>query len=434
MKNLWNDSADIKNDFPSLSKNIYTPVLVIGGGLAGILTAYLLKNNGIDCVLVETNRVGMGITKNTTAKITSQHGLIYADLLSKIGRENSGKYLFANENAIKKYKSICKNLDCDFSETSAFVYSRCDSYRIENEVKTVKELGLDAEFVSNIELPITIKGAIKFKNQAQFNPLKFINHISKDLVIYENTPAILIDKNHVSTPKADITAESIIITTHFPFVNRYGFYFLKMYQQRSYVLGLKNAQNLENMYIDEKENKLSFRGYNDILLLGGGGHRTGEVGGGYGFLKHQAKIIYPKSEIAYSWATQDCITLDGMPYIGKYSKKFDNIFVATGFNKWGMTSSMVSAQILSDMIVGKKNPYASVFSPQRFTLNKRFFIHLGKTLKNFVYPSKKRCSHLGCALKYNRQEHSWDCACHGSRFSKEGDLLDNPATKGVNIE
>lgn len=434
MRNLWLNNTKKQSNYSKLCSDTNVDVLIVGGGLTGLICAYMLKNKGINCVIIEANRIGMGITRNTTAKITSQHGLIYADLVNKIGKENSKKYLLANENAIRKYKEICQDFDCDFCEGSSFVYSRRSANIIKNEVNSVCELGLNAEFVQNIEIPIKIEGAIKFNNQAQFNPFKFINHISKDLVIYEKTPAISINKNRVVTPQANINADIIIVATHFPFIDHYGFYFLKMYQQRSYVIALENAQKLQNMYIDEKDGGLSFRGYKNLLLMGGGGHRTGESGGGYNFLKHNAKILYPNAKCLYSWATQDCITLDGIPYIGRYSKKFNNIFVATGFNKWGMTSSMVSAEILSDMITGKRNPYESVFSPQRFSLNKKFFMHMGKTVKNFVYPSTKRCSHLGCTLKYNKQEHSWDCPCHGSRFTENGKLIDNPATKGVNIE
>lgn len=433
MKNFWTQDIDDEIRHIDFSNNIKTEVLIIGGGMAGIMIAYLLKNKGIKCVLIEANKIGTGITKNTTAKITSQHGLIYRRLINQIGKENAAKYLSANENAINKFRKICQKIQCDFVNAPSSVYSIGNLKKIEDEVKAVNDIGFKAEFISDIEIPIKIKGAIKFDNQAHFNPIKFIQLISKDLVIYENTCATSVEKNSVSTSKGKIIADNIIIATHFPFINKLGFYFLKMYQQRSYVIALKNAEYLKSMYIDEKSGGLSFRSYKDLLLFGGCGHRTGETGGGYNKLKCIAKILYPHAKPTYSWATQDCITLDGIPYIGKYSKKHDNIFVATGFNKWGMSSSFVSAEILSDMVMGKKNQYESLFSPQRFTLNKRFFIHVGKTVKNFVFPSKKRCSHLGCALKYNKQEHSWDCPCHGSRFSENGDLIDNPAMKGVKI-
>lgn len=434
MKSIWEYDINAKHPYPALSGSVKTSVLVIGGGITGLLISYFLKSKDIECIVIEAKKIGMGITKNTTAKITSQHGLIYDQLINKIGKENAAQYLLANENAIKKYRSICQDIDCDFITLPSYVYSTDNDKIIEKEVTAVQKLGEDAEFVSDIEIPLQIKGAIKFNDQAQFNPLKFINHLARELVIYENTPAISVDGHNVLTPNGKITAENIIIATHFPFINTHGCYFLKMYQQRSYVMALQNAQRLKGMYLEEKESGLSFREYKNLLIIGGGGHRTGEPGGGYEYLKKKSQILYPNSEELCSWATQDCITLDGIPYIGNYSKSLSNVFVATGFNKWGMSSSMVSAEILSDMITGREHPYKNVFSPQRFTANKKFFIHLGKTIKNFVYPSTKRCSHLGCALKYNKQEHSWDCPCHGSRFTENGDLIDNPATKGANIE
>ncbi len=431
MKSIWQDTTKDRKIYPSLEGEVNTSVAIIGGGMAGLLTAYLLKKEGIDCTIIEAKEIGMGVTRNTTAKITSQHNIIYNDMINNIGIEKASMYLESNEDAINKYKDICEGINCDFKILPSFVYSKNNKSKIKEEVNAVNKLGLKAEFVSDIEIPINIAGAIKFNNQAQFNPLKFISYISKDLKIYENTFANYIEGNSIITDKGKINAEKIIVTTHFPFMNKYGFYFLKMYQKRSYVLALENCPKINGMYIDECEGGLSFREYDGKLLLGGCGHRTGEQEGGYKELRNEAKKLYPESKETHYWATQDCITIDKISYIGKYSNKLDNVYVSTGFNKWGMTSSMVGAEIICDMILGKKNKYEDVFSPQRFNFNKEFFIHVGKTLKNFVYPSTKRCTHLGCTLKYNKQEHTWDCPCHGSRFTDDGKLIDNPAQKGL---
>ncbi len=433
MKSLWIDSVNLEKR-EKLFKDIKTSVAIVGGGMAGLLTAYFLKRKGVDCIVLEAKRIGEGVTKNTTAKITSQHNLIYADLITNIGTEGAKKYLLANENAVKLYKDICKNIDCDFCELPSFVYTVKDRRKIEREVLAVNKLGFNAEFVNKIELPIEVLGAIKFNKQAQFNPFKFIDYISKNLTIYENTMVREIRNDELITDKAKIKAENIIITSHFPFINKYGFYFVKMYQHRSYVLALKNAQKLNGMYIGDSDGELSFRSYNDLLLLGGFGHRTGKISEGYGGLERISKKLYPKSEVMYHWSTQDCMSLDNIPYIGKYSSNKSNMFVATGFNKWGMTSSMIGANILSDMLIGKKNQFEEVFSPQRFVINKQVFINLFETIKNFIVPTTKRCSHLGCSLKYNKQEHSWDCACHGSRFDSKGNVINNPAMKNINLK
>ena len=215
-------------------------------------------------------------------------------------------------------------------------------------------------------------------------------------------------------------------------INKHGAYFLKLYQQRSYVLALKNAGNIDGMYLDGAENGLSFRNFGDVLLLGGGGHRTGKQGGGWEALEKYAKRYFPHSHEISRWATQDCMSLDGIPYIGRYGKYTQDLFVATGFNKWGMTSSMVAAMILRDLVQGRKNPYADSFRPDRSIWHKQLFYNAVESMVNLLTPTKPRCPHLGCALQWNRQEHSWDCPCHGSRFDEHGKLLDNPAAGDLN--
>lgn len=287
--------------------------------------------------------------------------------------------------------------------------------------------------MSEIPIPIRTSGAIKVENQAQFNPLKFIANISQKLNIYEDTFVKEIRGNSAFTEDFKIRFKKIIVATHFPFMNSYGAYFLKMYQSRSYVVGLKNSPLVDGMYLDAAQDGLSFRKYKDMLLIGGGGHRTGKNCGGYGELMNFINTNYSKSEKRYFWATQDCMTLDGIPYIGQYSKNTPNWFVATGFNKWGMTSAMAAAQILTDLIMDKKSSFSEVFSPYRNIFKPQLFINLSETFVNFLTPTVKRCPHLGCALKWNSQELSWDCPCHGSRFEPNGKIIDNPAKKDANV-
>ena len=277
-------------------------------------------------------------------------------------------------------------------------------------------------------MPFPTAGGVCFPHQAQFHPLKFLNGIVRDLAIYENTPVVSLTKSGAVTEHGTIQANAIIVCTHFPFLNRHGSYFLKLYQQRSYVLALKNAPNPEGMYLDARKNGLSFRHWGDTLLLGGGGHRTGKKGGGWAELEAFAKTHYPDAKIVSRWATQDCMSLDGLPYIGQYSASTPNLYVATGFNKWGMTTSMAAAQLLTDLVCGKESPYATLFSPSRSMLRPQLGINAAEATLNLLTPARKRCPHLGCALKWNPQEHSWDCPCHGSRFSEDGQLLDNPST------
>lgn len=432
MKSIWAESVNRKQ-FESQKGDIKTEVLVVGGGMAGVLCAYMLQKSGVNCVLVEADRILSGVTQNTTAKITAQHGLIYNDIINKYGVENAKMYLKAQQDAVKFYADLCKDMDCDFKIQDAYVYTTKDFYKIEREASAYKKIGLKYDFSMTADLPIRTQGVLKIADQAQFNPLKFAFYLAEELTIYENTKVIELTDSGVITNKGKIFAKKIIIATHFPFINKFGGYFLKMYQHRSYVLALENAKTPDGMYVDEDIKGLSFREYNGLLLLGGGSHRTGKKGGNWDELRRFAAKNYSNSREIAHFATQDCMTLDGIPYIGKYSKKTPNVYVATGFNKWGMTSSMVAAKILTDIINDRKSEYAEVFSPNRSIIHKQFAINMVETLVNFATPTVPRCPHLGCALKYNKSEHSWDCPCHGSRFRQDGKLIENPATDDKTI-
>lgn len=427
---VWTNNSNV-TEFNSLQQDIKTNVLIIGGGLAGILCAYMLKQAGVEYTLVEADRICSGITKNTTAKITSQHGLIYDKLIRKFDTETARLYLQANEEALNKYKELCHNIDCDFEIKDAYTYTLEDNNKIEKELAALKEIGYVAQKEDNLSLPFSVVAAIKFPNQAQFNPLKFIASIVKELNIYERTTVRELIGTTAVTDYGKITADKIIVETHFPFINKHGSYFLKMYQHRSYVIALENAINVNGMYVDEAQKGMSFRNYENLLLIGGGDHRTGKKGGNFEELESFAKQHYPNAPIKYRWATQDCMTLDGIPYIGRYSARTTNLYVATGFNKWGMTSSMVSAKLLCDLVQGKENPYEKVFSPSRTILRPQLGVNGFEAVVNLLTPTFKRCPHLGCALKWNPVEHTWDCPCHGSRFTEEGQLIDNPATSDL---
>lgn len=432
MNSVWSDHINIPQ-FPQLKRDINTEVLIVGGGMCGILCAYFLEQKGVDYVLVEGERIGQGITKNTTAKITSQHGLIYDKLIKNAGIEKAKMYLQANEDALAKYRELCQNIECDFEQKDAYTYSLSDANQLEDEVKAVNVLGLKAEFVEKLPLPFETKGAIKVGNQAQFNPLRFLSEISKGLYIFENTFIRDIKDHTAIADDVKITANKIIVATHFPFINKHGSYFLKMYQHRSYVIALQNAPEVNGMYVDEAQKGMSFRNYKDLLLIGGGDHRTGKTGGNWQELREFAKKMYPEATEKYAWATQDCMSLDGVPYIGHYSKQTPYMYVATGFNKWGMTSSMVAAMILSDMVMGKENEYREVYSPHRSMLKQQLFMNGVEAVGNLLTPSIKRCPHMGCSLKWNKNERTWDCPCHGSRFEKDGKLIDNPAKHNAKV-
>ncbi len=431
MGSYWQSNVIMKA-FPRLDGNITKDVLVIGGGMAGVLTAYMLKGAGVDCALLEAEVVANGTTKNTTAKITSQHGLIYDKLIREFGVKKAALYLKANEGALGEYRRLCRDIDCDFTERDNYIYLTEDAEKLKKEKRALDRLGFEAELKDSLKIPIRNAGAIKFPRQAEFHPLKFLKAITEDLPIYEHSRVRELKRTEggitAVTAGGEVRAKRVVAATHFPFINKHGAYFIKMYQSRSYVLALENAPELDGMYLDGSGKGLSMRNCGGLLLLGGGGHRTGKKGGGYRELYYWARRLFGEAKVRYSWAAQDCMTLDSVPYVGRYSSGTENMFVAAGFNKWGMTGSMVSARLLTDLLTGKDSPYSEVFSPSRTVLRPQLISNVFESTVGLLTPTSPRCPHLGCALKWNADERTWDCPCHGSRFTENGELIDNPAT------
>lgn len=422
-------------------------VIVIGAGMAGLLTAYYLRERGKRVLILEADEVASGQTERTTAKITSQHGLKYSKLIKQAGIEKARLYAQANEAAIREYERLIRIecIDCQFEKTASYLYSKENEAALQEEARAANTLGIDAFFTKETELPFPVAGAVCFCNQAQFSPLKFVKYICADLEIWENTKVVGFKDDAVITEKGTITADKIVVATHYPIFNIPGFYFLRQHQERSYVLALSGCDTIKSMYYGIDRDGLSFRQAGEYLLLGGGAHRTGkgvkEGMCGYHGLTQAAKQYFPEGKEEMRWAAQDCMPHDGIPFIGRYSVFKKNLYVVTGFQKWGMTSSMIAAMILRDELCGISNPYTELFTPQRFLLR----ASMGNLLKDigmsvqgltkglFCTMTKKapRCPHMGCELVWNPEEQSWDCPCHGSRYDKDGKLLDNPSKKSI---
>ncbi len=477
MESIWSQSCEIEQRAP-LPGSRKTEVAVIGAGMAGLLIASALQEAGHSVLVLEAGRIASGQTRNTTAKITSQHGLIYDKLIGTVGADKAKQYALANQGAVEQYRQIIgrQNIHCDLEETWAYVYGN-DLSVLRREAEAAAGLGLPASLVEETALPFPAAGAVRFEHQAQFHPLKFLRALAEPLTIFEQTPVLKVEDHTVVTDRGRVEAEKIVFACHYPFVNVPGLYFARMHQERSYVVALRNAGPMEGMWIgaEQGENNWSFRSYHDLLLLGGGGHRTGEnsKGGQYERLRKQARSWFPNSQEVAHWSAQDCITPDNIPYIGQYCPTKPDWYVATGFHKWGMTSSMVSALILRDLIEGRENPWAEVFDPGRFDastipgivsegahavkgLVKRAFqipaeqaagipaghggivslqgekVGVYKDESGTLYPVDIKCPHLGCQLEWNPEERSWDCPCHGSRFDRFGNLISGPAQEGLN--
>lgn len=484
MESVWSKTCEIERR-EALSGDMECEVAVIGAGMAGVLIANVLQKSGRQVVVLEAVRIASGQTRNTTAKITSQHGMIYSRLIDTVGEEKARQYATANQKAVLEYKNLIqeRGIDCDFEEMDAYVYAQ-EEERLKREAEAAASLGLPASYVSETHLPFQNAGAVRFTNQAQFHPLKFLKAVTEKLEIYENTR---VQKVETCTPKdskeavqvlttdhGTVKAKKVVFACHYPFVNFPGMYFTRMHQERSYVLALKNAPKVHGMYIGEGEITYSLRNYGDYLIFGGENHRTGEnrEGGRYQALREKAAELFPGCHEAACWSAQDCITPDNIPYIGRYASGKPDWYVATGFHKWGMSTSMVASMILNDLICGIENPFAEVFAPDRLDgqditgivcegahavkgLGKRLFqlpaetaAELGKGCGGIVmYEGEKvgvfkdedgelygvdiRCPHLGCQLEWNPDERSWDCPCHGSRFDRFGKLISNPAQVDV---
>lgn len=453
MESLWRQQTGIIEPHLRIQQGTiresHWDVVVIGAGMAGILTAYFLQKQGKKVLIVEAKTIAYGQTERTTAKITSQHGLKYAELIRNVGEEKAKLYAQANEQAIAQYARLVKELkiDCQFERVDAYLYSTIQEEVLREEAKAAERLGIHAEFTTETELPFEVKGAVYFENQAQFSPLEFVKRVSEELNILEHTLVTEIKDNWVITNRGILTADDIVVASHYPIRNAPGFYFLRQHQERSYVLALAGTEPVKNMYYGIDEGGLSFRQAGEYLLLGGSSHRTGHAygkkgkskgicRGAYEHLQHEAEKYYPKARVTTRWSAQDCMPHDGIPFIGKYSMFTPHLYVATGFQKWGMSTSMVAAKLLCDEICGRENPYETLFTPQRFLIragSKDFLKDVAISALNLTkgLVSRKRCTHMGCALSWNPETKSWDCPCHGSRFDEDGKILDNPAKEDL---
>lgn len=479
-KSLWLKDYNIR-PFERLNSDIEADIVVIGGGLCGLLTAYLLKDTGYKIVIIDAAKIASGTSANNTAKITAQHGLIYKKLYDK-DQNTARLYKKACTDAISEYKKIIEEnvIDCDYRECDALVFSKDEEYakKVRDEYDVALQLGFDAYLTDEVEPDIDVINALGFKNQATFHPVKFMNHIVKILLnsgvsIYENTTAIDIEDNTVETESGfEIKADKIVMATHYPFFKLKGLYPMKMIQERSYVIALSGIdKKIENMYIDAYDYGYSFKQHGDYLLVCGEDHKTGDNTqiDRFEALEEYAKSIWPQANVAFRWAAQDCMTIDDLPYIGTYSSSMPDCYVATGFKKWGINLSMVAANIIKDMILNRVNAESEIFSPSRLKLNSKLFefasdsgteffkgrseiinlkpslslkkgegvVIIYKDAKLAIYRGEDDqltcisalCSHLGCVVKFNKTEKTWDCPCHGSRFDIDGNVLEGPATE-----
>ncbi|WP_100331074.1 FAD-dependent oxidoreductase [Bacillus xiapuensis] len=484
---MWKEEGSAPS-FPALKETAFADTVIVGGGITGIVSAYLLTKAGKKVVLLESTKLVNGTTGHTTAKVTSQHNLIYDQLIQTIGEQQARLYYEANQEALQWVRRVIQEnkIDCDWEDETAFVYTNADkeTETVKNEAESYKQLGIAGSLTDTMPWKTPFKEAVSMEGQGQFHPLKFLSPLIQYITenggeIYESTVAKDIEKGDrqtvITKDGAKAIGDHIVIASHFPFYDD-GFYFAKMHAQRSYVIAIKPKTAFPGgMYITAETPTRSVRSARlhgeEVLLIGGEGHKTGKKQGteeNYQALINFAEKEFGIEQLLHSWSAQDLVTLDNIPYIGRL-RKDENIYVATGFKKWGMTSSIVSALLLSDLILNKQNRYAELFSPERFTAdpsirnfvkqnsdvagtfikgkldrlfreqealppNKGVVINWeGKRAGAFkeedgtVHIVDTTCTHLGCECEWNEAERTWDCPCHGSRFAVTGEVVEGPA-------
>ncbi|TVY09256.1 FAD-dependent oxidoreductase [Paenibacillus cremeus] len=494
-ESYWRASSSFP-EFPKLTGSIEADVAIVGAGISGITTAYLLSKQGLSVVLIEAGRILSGTSGHTTAKVTAQHDLIYDELISNFGVEQAALYYEANWEALSFIKQTVQEqqIACDFTEEDAYVYTSSDEYiaKLAAEFKAYQNLHIPGAFVKQTPLPFPTKAAIIMKNQARFNPIPYLLHLLEQAAahgvqIFENTTAISVEKGDrtavVTSEGHTITCKHVVSCSHFPFIDGLSFYFARMHSERSYVLGVKTAQDYPGgMYLSAEDPKRSIRAttYNGtkMVLIGGENHKTGQgicTIQHYEALKQFAREHFGLERICYRWSAQDLITADKLPFIGQTTADSPQILVATGYKKWGMTTGTAAALLLERLVLGKESRYRELFSPVRFHLDpslKTMIVQNADVAKHLVAGKLEllhhtpeelandegavvkvngsragayrdpqgtlhivdtTCTHMGCEVEWNHGERTWDCPCHGSRFSYKGEVLEGPAKRPLKV-
>ncbi|MDQ3533621.1 MAG: FAD-dependent oxidoreductase [Actinomycetota bacterium] len=489
----WIDSTD-SPDHPPLQGDMEVDVAIIGGGIVGLTAAWLLKRAGKTVAVIEMDRLARGVSGYTTAKVTAGHGLIYQQLASKHGEESASQYARANQLGLELIAQRVKesDIECDFERRPNFVY--CESAdsadAIKQEVEAARRAGLDVSYVSDLDLPYPIAGAIRLEDQAQFHPSKYLLALAADIPgdgshVFENSRVTELKEGEPCEAITDggrVLATDVIMATHYPFWDR-GLFFPRIHPKRSYALAgpIDASVAPEGMYISIDQPTRSIRTIADgdrrLLLVGGNGHAVGQeydTDSYYSDLESWARERFGLKDITHRWSTHDGVTADMLPYAGTARRSSDHVYTATGFGKWGMTNGTIGATVVCDAILGKDNEFASLFDPHRVTVKasvkkiatenakvaQHWFgdrvIHPQRGAFNELQPGEASvarvgvshvagyrdddgklhavsavCTHLGCTVTWNPAEKSWDCPCHGSRFDPDGKVLHGPALRDL---
>ncbi|WP_436912275.1 FAD-dependent oxidoreductase [Halosimplex marinum] len=511
-ESLWTATSE-PTDYGPLDGDVRVDAAVVGGGIAGIATAFELVERGRTVAVVERDRILDWTTGRTTAKVTALHGLVYDHLIDHFGERRARQYAEANQAAIERIADTVDRLDigCEFGRAPAYTYveSSADRRDVRREVDAARRLGLPASFVESTELPYEVAGAVRFDDQAYFHPRKYLLALAERVAdqgtgerdggsgaggesgsagdksssagggIYEETVVTEVDDGdpcRLGTDRGEVVADDVVLSTHFP-VSDHALYFSRLSPKRSYVLAARlSGDTPDGMYYDPGEPYFSVRphaGSESLVLIGGQNHRTGHADSTtdrYRTLERRARERFDVEAIEYRWATQDYVSVDSVPFVGRAAPQLDGVYVATGFGGWGMTNGVAAGVVLADLISGRSNTWSDVYDPTRFEFgasksdlvshNRHAMEHLlsdrvrgrpdldlsglapGEATvaderddpvavyrdeDGAVHAVSAVCPHMGCLVSWNDGERSWDCPCHGSRFDVDGSVLDTPA-------
>ncbi|MCT4781612.1 MULTISPECIES: FAD-dependent oxidoreductase [Exiguobacterium] len=494
---------DVAKDDPTTSvhEDISTEVAVVGAGIVGVVAALQLAEQGKQVALIEAARFGTGTTGYTTAKVSAQHGVIYAELIKTLGEEKARLYYDANIEALQFLSDQVESLgiDCDLERQHAYMYadsSGSAAKLLEKEDDAYAKLGInggDATDEVNSLLPYPVEKATVMRDQLQFHPVKYLQGLMKRFLelggtFYEMTRVTGVEygtPNRLTTEAGHtVTAQDVVVATHYPFNDFKGLYFSKMEIERSYVVSaeIPSAQFPEGMFISVDSPSRSLRHVKldngqKMALFGGENHLSGhkkETFKCYENLGDFAHRHFGLESFTHHWSAQDLITLDKVPYIGRMTNDTPHVFVATGFSKWGMSQGIIAARVITDLIMQRTNRYEDLYDPSRSKWKLSDAARFVKTnadvakelIKGKVKPAEKSldelgfdegaivdhdgehvaayrdvdgnvtlvgsaCTHMGCTVNWNQAERSWDCPCHGSRFKPNGEVIEGPAVKNL---
>ena len=486
-KSLWLKGIRNKKS-KKINKNIETDILIIGGGITGLTTAYFLKDSKLTVTLVDSNKIATGQSSKSTGKLTYLQGLIYNKIEKIYDTQTSLKYLNSQRQAIEIVNDIIieNNIKCDYESNNSFLFTNNESniYKIKNTEKILKKANIKYKSIKTLPITFPCKYAIKVDDTAVFNPVKYLlgikNSIEDKIDIYENSKITQIKKQGktyiAECGKYIITAKKIVIACHYPFfINPYFFPF-KTNLNKGYLCASKIDKNKRFNAICEERNTQSIRYHSDsknyIIYVGQERNISSNIDNekNYDSLFWDVKTKL-SNDIKYYWFNYDIITDDNLPIIGYLNESNKDILIATGYNCWGMTNGTIAGKIICDLINNTPNKYSDIFNPNRvFNINKiknflSFNINNGlsyikskinsnysfynnieikydcskkigiftddKGKKHFIY---NKCPHMGCSLIFNTVEKTWDCPCHGSRFNMNGSIIKGPSIKSISID